>query len=57
MKAILALMITTWSEVKISPEKIQACLEFEPMTFAILVKCSANRAKSQLGAGHFVGSK
>ena len=32
MKAIFAVMNTTWVVVKIRPEKIQACTGFEPTT-------------------------
>ena len=39
MKAIFAVMNTTWAVVKRRPEKkIQACTGFEPMTSAILVQ-------------------
>ena len=31
MKAIFAMMNTTWAVMEIRPEKIQACAEFEPV--------------------------
>ena len=37
MKAIFAVMNTTWTVVKIRPENIQACTGFEPMTSAQVV--------------------
>ena len=37
-------MNTTSAVVKIGPEKIQACMGFEPMTSAIPVQCSTNWA-------------
>ena len=39
---IIAITNTTWTVVKIKPEKIQACAGVEPMTSAILVQCSTN---------------
>ena len=48
MKVIFAVMNTTWAVVKIRPEKIQACMEFEPMTSAILVQRSTNWANKVL---------
>ena len=32
MKAIFVVMNTTWAVVNIGPEKIQACVGFEPLT-------------------------
>ena len=52
MKANFSVMNTSEVVVKIRPEKIQACMGFEPMTSVIVVQCT-----SQLGAGHYVGSK
>ena len=43
-KAIFTVMNTTSAVVKIGPEKIQACMGFEPMTSAIPVQCSTNWA-------------
>ena len=57
MKAIFAVMNTTWAVMKIRPEKIQACTGFESMTFATPVQCSTNWLTSQLEAGHYVGSE
>ena len=43
MKAIFAVIITTWAVVKEQGlEKIQAYAGFEPMTSAIPVQCSTN---------------
>ena len=42
MKAISAVMNTTYAVVKRRPEKIQACTGFEPMTSAIPVQRSTN---------------
>ena len=42
IEAILAAMNTTELVVKIRPEKIQAHMEFEPMTSVIPVQCSTN---------------
>ena len=59
MKANFSVMNTSEVVVKIRPEKIQACMGFEPMTSVIVVQCSAlpTELTSQLGAGHYVGSK
>ena len=37
MKAIFAVMNTTWAVEKIRPKKIQACTGFEPITSVILM--------------------
>ena len=37
MKAIFAVMNTTWAVVNIGPEKIQACMGFEPLTIQALI--------------------
>ena len=50
MKAMFAVMNTTWAVVKIRPEKIQACTRFEPMTPAIPVQCSTNWANKPTGS-------
>lgn len=38
------------------PEKIQAFMGFEPMTFVTQVQCPTNKADKQSGAGHHVNS-
>ena len=56
MKAIFTVMNTTWVVVKIRPEKKnQACTGLEPLWYW----CSTppTELTSQLGAGHYVGSK
>ena len=50
MKVIFTVLNTSWAVVKIRPEKIQACTEFEPMTPAILVQCSTNWANKPTGS-------
>ena len=37
MKAIFAVMNTTWAVVNIGPEKNQACMGFEPLTVQALI--------------------
>ena len=50
IKVIFAVMNTTSAVVKIKPGKIQAFKVFEPMSSAILVQRSTNRAYGSLYA-------
>ena len=41
-RKIIAVKYTTYAVAKTKPEKIQACMGFEPLTSAILVQRSTN---------------
>ena len=49
MKANFSVMNTSEVVVKIGPEKIQACMGFEPMTSVIVVQCTTNWADKSTG--------
>lgn len=46
---------TTFAVGKTTPEKIQACSGFEPLTSAIGFSTLPKELTRQLGAGHLVG--
>ena len=46
---IITVIEATFADAKRKPEKIQACVEFEPLTSAILVQHSTNCANKPTG--------